>query len=181
MYRRYFFQISGYTIQLVIVFPITWPLGHQVFTMSVHLSYIWFPLNNLSSPQANHLKFMRKIMEHWKSSKFPSLPCFPFLSDHYLMKNTCLLQLEAEASVSYAHILQFWYLICFFLSRYKLCLIEERKKVDHLKLELKDRDDEIESIKKSLIEVQNEKEVKIRSLEVRIVLEASKPHRWCNG
>jgi hypothetical protein len=53
--------------------------------------------------------------------------------------------------------------------------------VEHLKLELKDRDDEIESLKKSLIEVQNEKEVKIRSLEVRIMLEASKPHCWCNG
>jgi hypothetical protein len=62
-----------------------------------------------------------------------------------------------------------------------LCIIEERKKVEHLKLELKDRDDEIESLKKSLIEVQNEKEVKIRSLEVRIMLEASKPHCWCNG
>lgn len=60
-------------------------------------------------------------------------------------------------------------------------IIEERKKVEHLKLELKDRDDEIESLKKSLIEVQNEKEVKIRSLEVRIMLEASKPHCWCNG
>jgi hypothetical protein len=62
-----------------------------------------------------------------------------------------------------------------------LGIIEERKKVEHLKLELKDRDDEIESLKKSLIEVQNEKEVKIRSLEVRIMLEASKPHCWCNG
>ena len=62
-----------------------------------------------------------------------------------------------------------------------MCILEERKKVEHLKLELKDRDDEIESLKKSLIEVQNEKEVKIRSLEVRIMLEASKPHRWCNG
>lgn len=49
--------------------------------------------------------------------------------------------------------------------KYKLCILEERKKVEHLKLELKDRDDEIESLKKSLIEVQNEKEVKIRSLE----------------
>lgn len=53
--------------------------------------------------------------------------------------------------------------------------------MEHLKLELKDRDDEIESLKKSLIEVQNEKEVKIRSLEVRIMLEASELHHWCNG
>jgi len=43
------------------------PLGirgmHYVLPMSVRLSHIWFPLNNLSSPEANHLKFIHKVRD----------------------------------------------------------------------------------------------------------------------
>lgn len=49
--------------------------------------------------------------------------------------------------------------------KYKLCLVEERKKVENLKREVREREEEIEMLKKALIELQNEKEVKVRSLE----------------
>ena len=44
--------------------------------LSIHTLLIWFPLNNLSSPEANHLKFMHKIRDD--KSFISDFTLFPF-------------------------------------------------------------------------------------------------------
>ena len=40
--------------------------------MYVHTSHIWFLFNNLSSPYANHLKFIHKVQDHKRQEKLDS-------------------------------------------------------------------------------------------------------------
>lgn len=56
----------------------------------------------------------------------------------------------------------------FLFARYKMCLIEERKRIDAMKKELQQNQEEIEKLKEHLQEVQNQNHVKVRSLEVSI-------------
>ena len=46
----------------------------------VRQSAIWFPLNNLSSPKANRLKFIYKIMDHKSRAVFDFGLCSVFRS-----------------------------------------------------------------------------------------------------
>jgi hypothetical protein len=73
---------------------------------------IWFQLNNLLSPSANHLKFIHKVMDHKKKAKSD------FGLDHFfrfgvmplgLPKNTCLFYLEVGTSMFYGHILSIFF------------------------------------------------------------------------
>jgi hypothetical protein len=44
--------------------------GHSILTMSICTSHILFPLNNLSSPKANLLKFIHKVRDPERKTKF---------------------------------------------------------------------------------------------------------------
>jgi hypothetical protein len=44
--------------------------GIKFYSMIVHMSHFWFLFNNLSFPVANHLKFIQKVRNHNRKSKF---------------------------------------------------------------------------------------------------------------
>ena len=71
---------------------------------SIHMLCIWCLFNNVSSPRANYLKFIHKVIDHKRKAKFNFRHFNFFLSGVYA---PVYFKLEVNASMSYRHILSF--------------------------------------------------------------------------
>jgi hypothetical protein len=68
-YVKFIHKVRDHKRRPTLVFLPCWALGVLSFT-HVCTSYIGFPLSNLSSPSANYVKFIHKVRDHKRKTKF---------------------------------------------------------------------------------------------------------------
>lgn len=80
-YKSRITSIFTWTLTFTIVIPLSLILWDMFYPCPcVRQSAIWFPLNNLSYPKTNRLKFIHKIMDHKRKAMFDFGLCHCFRS-----------------------------------------------------------------------------------------------------
>ena len=135
-----FIIINGPTIFMPI------HLASRILSLThVHMSYIWFQLNNWSLPAANHLTFIHKDSNHKMQSKFDLRLYHIFLSGVKPLDANCKMLISYQVSMQYLmfsgnllkfihnvgnhkrqtklnHFFDSWVMLLDLQQKYKLCL-----------------------------------------------------------